>query len=54
MLMLRLISHHWFKLGVFAVLYAIGFACLGTLTNVQIDAMQNQVQLVDYKSFGTK
>lgn len=49
---MRFLTHHWSKLGILALLYVVAFASLGTLTNVQLDAMQNQMQLVDYKSFG--
>jgi hypothetical protein len=49
---MRFLTHHWSKLGILALLYVAAFASLGTLTNVQLDAMQNQMQLVDYKSFG--
>jgi hypothetical protein len=51
--MLRFLTHHWSKFGIFALLYIAAFASLGTLTSVQLDAMQNQMQFVDYKTFGS-
>jgi hypothetical protein len=47
--MLRFITHHWAKLGIFAVLYIGAFASLGTLTSVQLDAMQNHMQPINYR-----
>lgn len=52
--MLRFITQHWSKFGVLAVLYLLAFASLGTLTSVQIDAMQNQVQFIGDRTGNVK
>jgi hypothetical protein len=48
--MVRFITQHWSKFGVLGLLYLLAFISLGTLTNVQLDAMQNQVQFMDDRS----
>ncbi len=40
--MLRFMSLHWSKLSALGVLYCILAAGLGYLTNLQLDAMQEQ------------
>jgi hypothetical protein len=52
--MVRFFTQHWPKFSVFAVLYLLAFASLGTLANVQIDAMQNHVQFVGNQSGNLK
>ena len=41
--MLRFMSLHWSKLSVLGILYCSLAAGLGYLTNMQLDAMQDQV-----------
>ncbi|WP_448514520.1 hypothetical protein [Parathermosynechococcus lividus] len=40
--MLRFMSLHWSKLSALGILYCVLAAGLGYLTNMQLDAMQDQ------------
>lgn len=49
--MIRFFSHHWPQLSALGVFYCLLAAGLGYLTNAQLDAMQTQVDTLQYVNY---